>query len=475
MKPLCTLSLAVCVSVSAMAQSKHTPGHQFFKPNAHQRQIANMLLMQQMPTAQKTTALTERVIAESYYEQSLVDSIIYHYPGQNPSHYNYLLLYYNSEYNPTVNASINYLNLTPKPEMLYDTMTYLTDNGSGLALVQTQAATYDAAYNRTNFTEYFYTSGSVGNGNRYINIYTGGNLTESTWMVWDAGTMSWNDQAKRYTTYNAQGMRLKDSLVDVTASPTPVQNNLYTYDASGRLAKLEFTDGVSASVMQDMQFEYYSNGLTKRIIQHIDFGAGLIAAVRDTFAYSGSKNHCSLWREYQYNTMTGQFQGIIEFKKHINAQGLPDTSIISQDNLGTWEPLAMGYTVFNSFDNPVRTEQYTYSGGVPVATPDAIGYYYYEQYNNTAVKNVAATQANMIAYPNPATGTLNLTWKDAKAGERISIQLLNAVGQLVYSESLNWQQPTEQLQIGNLPTGTYRLVVSDKTGAAIYQQAVVKQ
>ncbi|HMQ46620.1 MAG TPA: T9SS type A sorting domain-containing protein [Saprospiraceae bacterium] len=77
-------------------------------------------------------------------------------------------------------------------------------------------------------------------------------------------------------------------------------------------------------------------------------------------------------------------------------------------------------------------------------------------------------------FPNPAKDVLNVQFDLAAAADNLSLRMINTLGQVVKVERLgNYQIGTVEIDLSNLPAGTYMLQVAD--GKAQYTETIVVQ
>jgi hypothetical protein len=108
-----------------------------------------------------------------------------------------------------------------------------------------------------------------------------------------------------------------------------------------------------------------------------------------------------------------------------------------------------------------------------IKATDADGHIFY----SAVVKvNMLTDEAGIAVYPNPVESKrMNIAFVKQAAGA-YDVRLINAGGQLVHSSriQLAGSNETRMLQLGNIASGTYQLVVSSEKSDAITQSVFIK-
>jgi hypothetical protein len=201
-------------------------------------------------------------------------------------------------------------------------------------------------------------------------------------------------------------------------------------------------------------------------------GLGIEPYFVDSFGYaSGITNYYNFMEEKAYDNTTASWEPSYRQTRHINAQSLPDTINGEMWDGTQWQPYSKNVYTYNGDNNPVTDKLYTTN-----PTPDNITTYYYEQYNDpTSVGNAPSVAQDIRIYPNPTTGNMNISWSNAVIGAPVTISIAGMNGQMVYSESLRWNQAVQQVSVGHLQPGVYVLVITDQKGQQVFHQNIVKQ
>ena len=89
----------------------------------------------------------------------------------------------------------------------------------------------------------------------------------------------------------------------------------------------------------------------------------------------------------------------------------------------------------------------------------------------TSISNVSTATSDVVAFPNPTSGTLNIQWNE-NVTEKATVTVADVAGRIVYSTSLNMAQGagTHQLDLSNLGNGLY--ILSIKSASINYNNKV---
>jgi hypothetical protein len=190
--------------------------------------------------------------------------------------------------------------------------------------------------------------------------------------------------------------------------------------------------------------------------------------------------------------MTKGFQADTVFEKsivskHVSPSGLPDT-VFYRMYFNYWGGPVQLYQamktsfVYDSYRNPVTATQYAFNitdsvleTGYYNSSIDRIFYYHYETYQSDAVKSVTAHSERISVYPNPANDVLMISRPDAAIGTLTHVEIMNAAGRIVRTESLPWMHGTETFSIADLTPGMYVIAVKDGNGNTLYTQKIIRQ
>jgi len=477
MKNILTLSVAILsLSASVNAQKQIQLPTAGDLKHTHARMMDMLLHRADNNLAQKTTQLKQRLIGMSSWGQTgpaLNDSATYGYTSNTRgSAFNYNLMAYYSSY-PALNNFI-YEYIASNPERLdikADSILHYSDNG-GIVLTEQQDFSYNASNKVLDYTDNDYSS-SPAYQDRYIHTYDGQGRLTLRLNITDGDT-----SAREFFTYNAQGKLLLDSVeqYDGVNIWTPVAKIAYVYDASSNPTNISLmVDPGTGTMITFITFDntFYSNNTLKTSAFGINqTGTSVDPIYLDSFGYaSGITSYSNYLKEYEYDANTSTWVPYYMQTRHINAQSVPDTLYTSQWDGTQWQPYGKNVYTYNSYNNPVTDKYYTTS-----ATPDNIATYYYEQYNDpTSVGNAPAVAQDIRVFPNPTSGNLSISWSNAVIGAPVTISIVGMNGQMVYSESLRWNQAVQQLSVGQLQPGVYAMIITDQKGQQVFHQNIVKQ
>ncbi|MBL0105624.1 MAG: T9SS type A sorting domain-containing protein [Bacteroidetes bacterium] len=84
----------------------------------------------------------------------------------------------------------------------------------------------------------------------------------------------------------------------------------------------------------------------------------------------------------------------------------------------------------------------------------------------TGISNVFADGSTVSVFPNPSNGSFRVQYL-SKTNSVVDVQLLNSVGQLVYSDQFNPVSEKSTLDINGISAGVYSLKLSTQNGSVI--------
>jgi hypothetical protein len=447
---------------------------------AHMRMMDLLLNRGDMNVAQKTTMLKQRLVGMSSWSQagtpSIADSAKYGYASNTRgSSFNYNTMSYYTSYPSLNNLMLEYLASNPdRIDVKADSIVRYGDDGTGIVVVEKQNFSYNSSNKIVDYTDNDYTS-TPATQDRYIHTYDAQGRLSYRLNITDGDT-----SAREFFKYNTQGKLTLDSLeqYDGVNIWSPAFKIVYTYDASGNPTKISLQADVTGSgtivpvITYDNTF-YSNNTIKTSLFSALQTFPGSIEPIyADSFGYaSGITAYFNYLQEKAYDNTTATWELSYRQSRHINTQGLPDTANAQTWDGTQWQPYGKNVYTYNSNNNPVTDK--AYSTGT---TPDNITTYYYEQYNDpTSVGNTPAVAQDIRIYPNPTTGNMNINWSNAVIGAPVTISIVGMNGQMVYSESLRWNQAVQQVSVGQLQPGVYALVITDQKGQQVFHQNIVKQ
>lgn len=483
MKKTWTLSLLLASAVMANAQqSSWFKNETKFQKQFH-KHVATMLQMQNNQPQQKTTAIQERLKAQSRYDYSnatapyMLDSFANKYTGNNGSKFNYDYMNYRLGYALQFNPAY-YPYQMEQVDVMADSMKYYTQatatspiNYDGFSIQN-----FNANNNITKYGEYNVSNGTANGVSMILNTYNAQGKHTQMLVLEDNGNGTLDTMGKFIYYYDAQGRNSIDSIFDYDLGDwTPSATMEYTYDANSNISTIKMnTENNSGTWITIMQYDhtFYPNNKLKTVIGYQDNGNGPQMIVKDSFAYAGNTPFFTTLTEYGYN---GSWMPSAMLTKTLNAQNLPDTFSINSYNTTTNQFQAISKIKFSytTYNNPLQAKQFD-NDGMGNYTLMGIANYYYETYNNTnSIKPIAA-KANILLYPNPATNTINLQWKESDA-KGSTVQVINALGQVMISKYQTTANQIISLPIDMLQTGNYFISVRNNQGLTVYSNQFLKK
>jgi len=478
MKRIWTLSLLVATATSLNAQTFKPQRKPLTGVEAYRKQM--LLKANATPsTAQKPTTMQQRVIAEAGYEVNgpvltKSDTTLFKYSGGRGSKFDYNELYHNYYFpgngDPALDA-LDFGNINVKA----DTARYYSVTPTaGLQEEMT------SSYTSTNkVLDYRFRTVSNNQRQRSVNNYDAqGRIDLMTGFEWNNTTQQWDSLTRRVVTYNAQNEVLSDTVFAYNFGEwTPYQAQSFTYNANHKpIAGLMKMDPALAGTFMDLYtivLEYYPNNTLKALQVDVNQGMGLNPYQRDSFAYDPANMYQTFEQIWDYDVTAGDWVLSTRTLRNVNTAGLPDTTqFFSWNQTGdSFDLNGIVTTAYNSYSNPTLMQSYSDNG----AGLDNVYryFFYYEDFDPTAVSNIPGAEENMKVYPNPVYDRVSVNWK--ADGKQVNLSVINAAGQLMHSESINRVRENEQISVSNLSPGVYWLTVNAANGAVLYKTTLVKQ
>ncbi|RYZ48502.1 MAG: T9SS type A sorting domain-containing protein, partial [Sphingobacteriales bacterium] len=400
------------------------------------------------------------------------DSTYFRYSGTRGSSFDYDGTYHNYYFpqgDPGLDA-LTFGDITVQA----DTIKYWSINGPNMTLSEDISISYTSS---NKVLDYMYKDMSnLAGSQRAISVYDAqGRVSTMIGMEWSPTLSQWDTSAKRILTYNTQNQVVTDSIFSYSLGDwLPAQVFEYTYNSAGKLAEgVAKVDYMGTFLdIYSTEISYYPNNTIKDVVTNVNqSGVSLDPYQRDSFAYAPANGYASFHQTWAYDNTTSEFIPDSRITRNSNAQGLPDTThYYSWDGTG-WVNEMYNTASYNSYANPVTIKTYEPTG----ANFDQTYLYnfYYELYNDATPVATIPQEHQISVYPNPATDNVNIFWK-GNEGNRVALRIVNASGQLVKTEMLNWNQTTEQVNISNLSNGVYFLTISDNTGTMVYKHTIIK-
>jgi|GEM_PF-5108654 len=483
MKQTLSLILLLALALPGIGQQKQFDQAKILKE--HRSFMRAVQRLNQQQTAAKTTSVGERPIAASRYVKDLgqfklMDTFKYRYSANRGAAFDYELLDFNMFYSPALETGFA---VNEPLDIMSDTLIWWQRNmnNNQIQIAEKIIASYTPDNRVLDFDEYISWTGPLSDGVGYTHFYNGaGNVTDMAVRSYMNG--QWDSSGRKHFFYDAQNRLIADSITQYQNGVwAPSSKRLYRYDANGNLSHINsffYYMNVWYNDLQDTLM-YYPNNKLQLVIRKMNMDTAWVNYLKDTFAYAPGSDHSILWESYINNPFANTgWEGMNRQVKHLNAQGLPDTVVVSQIDMstGAWVPYLQKAAVYNSFGNPVFVNTYHIDSlqNVHYNSPDSM-YYFYEQYNlePTSVATPGETAGQFTLYPNPAADRLQLKGK-AAAGTRMHFSIINNAGQLVVAEQGVWNQHYS-LSLAGLASGTYHLVVRAPSGAVMYRSSFLKQ
>ena len=484
MKKIVTLSLLSLSVMTSFAQSspKKAPYSKLNK-----QAISYFLAHQTQAAASKSTTIKERVKAESDYDNTVTpaaiqDSALFVYSNGRGSTFDLNFLTYNY-YNPYSQGSTLFDfsgHGIPTQQVFFDTAySWAPDPNSNIfSFYETASQSINISGAITSYNDRYGDSSTNANTDQTIKYDGSGKMIAVYYYNSKLGVD--DSTYKRFFSYDASGNLMIDSTYQYNGSGWELNEKVvYTRDAAGNILQLNdysYTGSATGWSLQDQYFCTYdaSNRLaTIRITYNVPTFGGVVTVARDTFTYSGSYSFFSTFKDYEAVTDT-VLQPYQYVTKHMNAAGLPDTFVKYQWGASSWVPAEKDVLYYNSYNDPVQILGYAYASGTYSTAPTISGYWYYENYFPSGVTEASSKTDNTKLYPNPTTGTLNISGLEVPENSLITINIINTNGQILSTSSVHYNGQTKQVYVADLAPGTYWVIISGDNGATLHKQSFVK-
>lgn len=455
------------------AQLEHKPvkakpltRHTYAKPAAaYHRQAA------------KTTASDSRLISAVYFENDgtafiPVDSTAVTYSGSRGGVYNddwqdWEWLFDNAIGFPYSTTTSSYGSAYYRSSQTFDASNHVTaTTGEGwVAATSTwrnqyrDQYTYDGAGNRLSATyqEWDTTAGVWNNIDRDVKTYTAANkVATSVSETWNSTTSAWEANSRVTNSYDASN-RLTSSIYEIWSSATSSWDSSFrqtnTYDAAGnRIQELYQTwDGTAATWVNGGRNTHTYDAMNRR-----------------TESLSESWGMGGTWEPGGPKTLYSNFDG-----------SQPQT-IITQ----IWDGGTMTY------ENSDR-DNYTYNADGKMtyyfgeewdittstwvtSTDSYAGRYRYESYTTGIPQTEGVFAGKAVLYPMPAgeSVTLDVSWVQPQP---LTVTIADATGRVHSKWSVPAQQHyTENIRVGDLPVGSYFVVLQTPESKTVRALTVVR-
>ena len=446
----------------------------------HRTLVSTMLRMQQQQAAFKTTAQAERVVAMSSSEKIgntwyVRDTTKLYYSGSNGSAYNYDMMGYEYELLPVLNYAMYPFSWSTVHTMA-DSVAYFTNDNPGdpLYLSNVINSDYSSSGQFISHKSQEWVMGNPGLG-RLIDYTYDAQDRRQQMIVYEVAVTAADTVAIINTFYDTQGRRVVDSIFEYSnGSLTPRRHFSFTYDNNNNITKVEVLEqGMSGwEPVERIDMTFYNDNRLKTTTSFTNMGSGLEPYIMDSLGYTGTVPFPTY---YQLSmVMGGMTTPLLGLTRQLNAQNLPDTTVVfqtSQSVPGQMEEAGVMEIEFTSMGNPIQATMHQVVA--PNTYETVFNYrYYYETYT-TGVENTPK-KSEVVVYPNPVDGQLNIDLKDQNA-QAVNIELVNAAGQRVLTGKVPVNGGKAQLSTQTLVPGMYWMQVRGENGAVLHSQTVVKQ
>ncbi len=452
----------------------------------HKQFIDRLMGPQLNSTANSKMVLSERVIAQSTYDNYLStknDSVKIDYVLNGVSTYDFNKMLYAYNYPYSTSPMFNYLGVFTKPQVEYANYSHWTINPNTLiyGFYEKDMVGYDINKNLIRDTALFADSAIYPNMTYYNLFNVTNNIDTSYSYVYDAGVS--NNAFKQFFSYNVMNKVTKDSIYEYdSGSWYLVSKTFYSYDASNNLILIDNfsnNDDTTFTLPLIEQVKYTntydaSNRLKTVHTSYFD-GTALTPSVIDTFAYSGTYPFHLSWKEYQYDAINSYWAPMTYMTKTLNVAGFPDViNIQTFDSLSnSWVPSVRQIAYYNANNNPIKLDEYIYNFTSFPSTPDFTTNYFYETYNNTTTINSTLNSDKLTLYPNPSINTINIKGFE-KNNFIINARFYDVSGRIISVQTSKLLGDEIQISLEDLVKGIYLLVLEDKEGNIICKKSVVK-
>lgn len=486
MKKISILLVALCTMGAANAQKKQDftlikDGKATSKFKKHVQQLLSGQMLQQQ-VAQKPTAIGHRLIGIARQDGASIawDSTALKYSGTNGSVHDYNYMRYQIGTNSFgFNPSYYPYDFSRIP-VKSDSAWYWEYNGSNYQPSEYYYANHLSNGSLSTMQTMYFDNGAPDGSDKYINVFNLQGKLQRMLAFEDVGGGNYDSIGKMEYKYDNLGNKIvKDSLFDYNAGDWDLTLVIhYTYSSSGTLDSMIFFEDAGAAGWQPSMGYVHLFDNNQRLIRVVglqDMGTGLTPVVLDTFEYAGNLPYFKKLTEYTLDISTSAFVPNSLIEKHINGSNLPDTMYVCLYNGASWDTSNMMSYQYDA-NNNVETVN-VFSGVETTAALSLISKtkYYYESYTYTPSQVATIVpRAAMTVFPNPTNGAITLQWKQADS-KRYQIEMVNATGQKIMTQSFLWKEQQQTLSLASLPTGMYWIAVRNQEGAIIFHTAVQKQ
>ncbi|MFL5764261.1 MAG: T9SS type A sorting domain-containing protein [Bacteroidia bacterium] len=477
MKHRLSFFTAILMTICVSAQTS--------KKRSEHQEILNALLQPQMIAGTQKMVLSERVKAQSTWDNLMAsksDSVYLNYPMNGISNYdfNMMLFPYNYPYSTTPVFN-NCLGTFTKPQVYYSSHDHWTVDPNTLVygFYERDLAAYDANFNLIRDTALFADSAMYPNM-RYVNTFNAANNVDSSHSyVWSSGASA--NSFKQLFSYNASNKITKDSTYEFAgATWHKVAKTVYTYDVPGNLVQIDnYSNNADSTftmpLIEQLKYvnTYDGSGRLKTVQSSYYDGTMLKPYVTDSFAYTGTASFHLSWKEYQYDAINSYWTPMTFMHKTLGGSGFPDVvNIDAFDSLANaWTPYYKWMITYNGFNDPVKLDEFIYNFGSFPSAPDFTTHYYYETFTNTT--GVADRDLSDVSvYPNPAKDVINISGLENNTGV-ITLTFYDGPGRMLFKEETYANAGTVKISTGDLSPGIYLLNISGASGKRIAAKKII--
>jgi hypothetical protein len=466
MKKMMLLGTAI-LAVSQL-QAQRSPLRRLANEHPGARQIRSVMRSQHSQgLAQRPTALQQRVVAQkrSYFDDGVVisDSCAYRYSGVNGSRYDFNEVGYaeifEARYEPMYN---NHRYPYSSMFMLADSI--LNYDGEGLEILS--VAFYRPDKKMDSSIYYSFEPGSTEILRSDFEYSSAGMLKyDRRYFSEDNGSTY---QLVGYNSYeydNSNTRVVRDSFVSLESALVWV--NAYDYDAQGIMSSLvQYVHLPGVADSNRISFSYHPNGLLRTAdFEYPSEDGAWQVNYRDSIGYDPTGQYYTYWLEEAFVYLNGTpiKSGVSLKRQFPGANGVPDSVLHYHwsPDLDDWVSEVRWEYEYNEFFNPVKLTSISNTETGQVVD----GYYefFYETYDDGLSATSVSKELSLDVYPNPFDQTIHIAWK--AAAQPVDLQLINMLGQTVYSRTMNMQQGLNQIDVPGLSRGIYvlKLKAGDKS------------
>lgn len=451
------IALISCLTLHAYSAPLYKKQQAFLRPNMEIPFSVLDMQMEKSRSAQKSTGVMRRMIANSYYHSgSIVDSNRYYYSNGRGSA------------NTTPESYYSYYTLTSNNQentLPCDSFMKWRDGGGGLEWIATNRYEYNT---QNNVTAAAYESPDVAFKN--TGQYNSNGQLKRINTIDSFGGTQFSVKSTMYVIYDNRGRRILDSTYSLVASANTGRRE-YKYDNNDNL--LEFTASYFSvgqwTIFNRMTYTYDMQNRMITQITEYDQGSGITPTQKDSFSYTGNNIAPTTRQAYMWDN---NIPGWVDYEimdYTFGSNGKYDGYTIYRYNNG-WDTIEHDIYVYDSNDLLVRANGYLYMGnGQFNTTPYDQSTLYFEDYYPASVLNNIDATTEIQLYPNPSTDIINI--KTSSTADKIKIVSLNGI--VVREHNATGQQTS--IDITQLPPGNYIAVATAKNGNATGYARFIKQ